>query len=45
MIGVLRAPVGELPQPTFADLPALVEASQAAGVPVELSLEVAGDNA
>jgi len=42
VIGVLRAPVGELPQPTFADLPALVEASQAAGVPVELSLEVAG---
>lgn len=42
VIGVLRAPVGELPQPTFADLPALVEASQAAGVPVELQQDVAG---
>lgn len=42
VIGVLRAPVGELPQPSFADLPALIEASQAAGVPVELEREVAG---
>ncbi|MFF1820887.1 sensor histidine kinase [Kribbella sp. NPDC058245] len=42
VIGVLRAPVGELPQPTFADLPALVEASQAAGVQVEIQQDVAG---
>ncbi|GAA1684382.1 histidine kinase [Kribbella yunnanensis] len=42
VIGVLRAPVGELPQPSFADLPALVEASQAAGVPVELQQDVVG---
>ncbi|TDD58753.1 sensor histidine kinase [Kribbella antibiotica] len=42
VIGVLRAPVGELPQPTFADLPALVEASQAAGVHVELQQDING---
>ncbi|MFK4087089.1 sensor histidine kinase [Kribbella sp. NPDC020789] len=42
VIGVLRAPVGELPQPTFADLPALVEASQAAGVRVQLEQAVTG---
>ncbi len=42
VIGVLRAPVGELPQPSFADLPALVEASRAAGVPVELRQDVVG---
>ncbi|GAA0622143.1 sensor histidine kinase [Kribbella sandramycini] len=42
VIGVLRAPVGELPQPAFADLPALVEGAQEAGLPVELTLDVAG---
>lgn len=42
VIGVLRAPVGELPQPAFADLPGLVEGSRAAGIPVELTLEADG---
>ncbi|MGW7683633.1 sensor histidine kinase [Kribbella sp. NPDC054772] len=42
VIGVLRAPVGELPQPAFADLPALVEGSRAAGIPVELTLDAPG---
>lgn len=42
VIGVLRAPVGELPQPTFADLPVLVEGSRAAGLPVELHLDAPG---
>ncbi|MFF0343526.1 sensor histidine kinase [Kribbella sp. NPDC004875] len=42
VIGVLRAPVGELPQPAFADLPALVEGSRAAGIPVELVLDAPG---
>lgn len=43
VIGVLRAPVGELPQPTFADLPVLVEDSRQAGVPVELTFDAAGN--
>ncbi|GAB2673226.1 sensor histidine kinase [Kribbella swartbergensis] len=42
VIGVLRAPVGELPQPTFADLPVLVEGSRKAGLPVELVLDAPG---
>jgi signal transduction histidine kinase len=42
VIGVLRAPVGELPQPTFGDLPVLVEGAQRAGVPVELVLDAPG---
>ncbi|TWD78962.1 signal transduction histidine kinase [Kribbella amoyensis] len=42
VIGVLRAPVGELPQPTFSDLPALVEGSRRAGVPVDLELDAPG---
>ncbi|MGZ0151412.1 sensor histidine kinase [Kribbella sp. WER1] len=42
VIGVLRAPVGELPQPAFADLPGLVEGSRAAGIPVELTLDADG---
>jgi signal transduction histidine kinase len=42
VIGVLRAPVGELPQPAFADLPALVEGSREAGIPVELTLDAPG---
>jgi signal transduction histidine kinase len=42
VIGVLRAPVGELPQPTFADLPVLVEGSREAGLPVELVLDAPG---
>jgi signal transduction histidine kinase len=43
VIGVLRAPVGELPQPTFADLPVLVEDSRQAGVPVELTFDAPGN--
>lgn len=43
VIGVLRAPVGELPQPTFADLPVLVEDSRQAGVPVELNFDAVGN--
>lgn len=35
VIGVLRAPVGELPQPTLADLAQLVEEARDAGVVVE----------
>jgi signal transduction histidine kinase len=42
VIGVLRAPVGELPQPTFADLPGLVEGSREAGMPVDLVLDAPG---
>jgi signal transduction histidine kinase len=42
VIGVLRAPVGELPQPAFGDLPVLVEGAQRAGVPVELELDASG---
>lgn len=43
VIGVLRAPVGELPQPSFADLPALVEDSRKAGLPVDLELDAPGN--
>jgi signal transduction histidine kinase len=39
VIGVLRAPVGELPQPTLADVPQLVAESARAGMRVELREE------
>jgi signal transduction histidine kinase len=42
VIGVLRAPVGELPQPTVADIPELVAESRRAGMDVELHQDVAG---
>src|SRR5262245_58064585 len=42
VIGVLRAPVGELPQPTFADIPELVAESTRAGMEVELDHDVPG---
>lgn len=43
VIGVLRAPVQELPQPVYADLPALVAESARAGMRVTLRDEVARD--
>jgi signal transduction histidine kinase len=43
VIGVLRAPVQELPQPTFADLPAMVAETARAGMPVVLTDTVTGD--
>jgi signal transduction histidine kinase len=42
VIGVLRAPVGELPQPTLADVRQLVEESGRAGMRVDLAQEVDG---
>ncbi|WP_163508109.1 sensor histidine kinase [Fodinicola acaciae] len=36
VIGVLRAPTSELPQPTYADLPALIAESARGGMRVEL---------
>jgi signal transduction histidine kinase len=42
VIGVLRAPVGELPQPTLADVRQLVAESGRAGMRVELREEVGG---
>ena len=42
VIGVLRAPVGELPQPTLADVPQLVEESGRAGMRVDLRQETDG---
>ncbi len=42
VIGVLRAPVGELPQPTMADLRQLVEEADEAGARVEFVQECAG---
>lgn len=39
VLGVLRAPVGELPQPTFADIRHLVTESGAAGMRVDLCEE------
>ncbi|MFI6578436.1 sensor histidine kinase [Nocardiopsis sp. NPDC050513] len=42
VIGVLRAPVGELPQPTMADLPQLVEEADDVGARVELVREYDG---
>ncbi|WP_245646188.1 sensor histidine kinase [Nocardiopsis trehalosi] len=43
VIGVLRAPVGELPTPALADLSALVEESRRAGMRVDVHRDVAGD--
>lgn len=43
VVGVLRAPVGELPQPVFSDLSHLVEEAERAGTPVRLEAEVDGD--
>lgn len=43
VIGVLRAPVGELPQPTFADLAQLVAESAGANMRVSLRSDVVGD--
>jgi signal transduction histidine kinase len=40
IVGVLRAPVGELPQPTLADLSLLVEESARAQMQVDLRTEV-----
>jgi len=42
VIGVLRAPVGELPQPTMADLQQLVEEADEVGARVEFAEEYAG---
>jgi signal transduction histidine kinase len=42
VIGVLRAPVGELPQPTLADVQQLVAESGRAGMRVSLRDEVGG---
>lgn len=42
VIGVLRAPVGELPQPTVADVPELVAESRRAGMDVDLRHDVEG---
>jgi signal transduction histidine kinase len=42
VIGVLRAPVGELPQPTLADVRELVAESDRAGMRVGLGEEVGG---
>ncbi|MDH2425964.1 histidine kinase [Sphaerisporangium sp. TRM90804] len=42
VIGVLRAPVGELPQPTFADVHQLVAESARAGMRVGLREETGG---
>ena len=42
VLGVLRAPVGELPQPTLADVPQLVEESGRAGMRVDLRQETDG---
>jgi signal transduction histidine kinase len=42
VIGVLRAPVGELPQPTVADVPELVAESRRAGMDVDLRHDVPG---
>jgi signal transduction histidine kinase len=43
VIGVLRAPAQEMPQPTFADLPALVAESAHAGMAVVLHNEITAD--
>jgi signal transduction histidine kinase len=42
VIGVLRAPVGELPQPTLADVQMLLAESGRAGMRVELRTETSG---
>lgn len=43
VIGVLRAPVGELPQPGIADVERLVAESVRAGTPVDLGFAVEGE--
>ena len=43
VVGVLRAPVGELPPPTLADVAALVAESRRGGMSVDLHEDVAGD--
>jgi signal transduction histidine kinase len=43
VIGVIRAPVGELPLSNLADVPPLVAESVRAGTRVELSLEIRGE--
>ena len=40
VVGVLRAPAGELPQPTLADMPRLVAESRRAGMAASLTQEV-----
>jgi signal transduction histidine kinase len=42
VIGMLREPAEDRPQPTLADVPALVEQSRVAGESVELELAAAG---
>jgi len=42
VVGVLRAPVGQAPQPTSADLPRLLAESRLAGMSVALHEEVEG---
>ncbi|CAM4189260.1 sensor histidine kinase [Kibdelosporangium persicum] len=42
VIGVLRAPVGELPQPTLADISTLVTESRRAGMNVRLCQQLTG---
>jgi signal transduction histidine kinase len=42
VIGVLRAPVGELPQPTAADIPELAAEARRAGMSVDLRHELSG---
>ncbi|GAA5024339.1 sensor histidine kinase [Actinopolymorpha pittospori] len=42
VVGVLRAPLGELPQPTLAEVPALVADSVRAGMRVDSRVEVEG---
>jgi signal transduction histidine kinase len=43
VIGVLRAPVQEMPQPTFTDVPELVAESARAGMPVVLRDEITAE--
>ena len=43
VVGVLRAPVGELPQPVFADLRSLVAEAEQSGMRIRLVQEVAGE--
>ncbi|RSM67416.1 two-component sensor histidine kinase [Kibdelosporangium aridum] len=42
VIGVLRAPVGEMPQPTLADISTLVSESRRAGMNVRLRQQLSG---
>ncbi|GAA3835703.1 histidine kinase [Sphaerisporangium flaviroseum] len=42
VIGVLRAPIGEMPQPTLADVQQLVEESSLAGMRVDLREDLTG---